>query len=54
MDKQEEKAYCEKHLTSRPGKDQFGNWYDRCYTGKTLGEECKIVVVKNDKEEYVK
>lgn len=46
----EEKAYCEKHLTSRPGKDQFGNWYSQCFTGHTLNEECKIVVVKEGEE----
>ncbi len=41
-----EKAYCEKHLTARPGKDQFGNWYTRCWTGRNLNEECKIIVEK--------
>lgn len=46
MNEVKEKAWCTKHLTSRPGKDQFGNWYKQCYTGHTLNEECEIKVEK--------
>ncbi len=46
-----EKAWCAKHLTSRPGKDQFGNWYTQCYAGHTLNEECDIrIETEEDKE----
>ncbi len=46
----QERAYCEKHLTARPGKDQWGNWYPKCWTGRELNEECNIIVVNEDEE----
>ena len=29
-----QKAWCKKHPTGYLGKDQFGHWYEKCWTGK--------------------
>ncbi len=44
-----ERAYCKNHLTSYVGKDQWGNWYNKCITGHRLNEKCEIVIEEADK-----
>lgn len=41
-------AFCKNHPTSFLGKDQFGNWYETCGTGKKHNERCEIVVEGGD------
>ena len=33
--------WCVRHLTSFWGKDQFGNYYDKCYKGFKKNEKCE-------------
>jgi len=43
-----EKAWCKKHVTGYIGKDQFGNWYTKCYTGHKFNEPCEVTIEKGD------
>lgn len=43
------KAFCMKHPTSFVGKDQWNNYYERCWNGKKMAdngidEKCDIRV----------
>lgn len=44
-----EVAWCKKHPTGYLGKDQFGNWYPQCWTGKKHNEKCEIIIEAKDK-----
>lgn len=39
-----ETAFCRRHPTSYIGKDHFGNWYEKCWTGHKFNEACEIVI----------
>lgn len=39
-----EKRWCLTHPTGFWGKDQWGNWYERCSYGHKLNESCTLGV----------
>lgn len=41
-----QKAWCRTHLPQMVGKDQFDNFYTRCYIGHSRNEDCEIVIEK--------
>jgi hypothetical protein len=45
---QPERIYCATHLLARPTMEPSGEYPERCWTGKSVNEKCKIMIVKPD------
>lgn len=39
---QQEKRWCYTHPTAFWGKNQYGNWYERCAIGHKVNEDCRV------------
>lgn len=44
MNDLKETRWCKTHAPKLVGKDQFGNFYDVCYTGHIRKEKCEIII----------